>query len=81
MRPSGLRTSVNLGNRGRWSGKVSAQCAIPFCASAILCALAIYIIVLFGWKAVVKCEVDNYRRLSRSRAVITEIAMTTGCGF
>ena len=81
MRPSELRTSVNLGSRCESSGKVSAQCAIPSCACAILCALAIYIIVLFGWNAVVKCEVDNYRRLSESRTVITEIATSAGCGF
>jgi hypothetical protein len=81
MRPSGLRASVNLDSRSKSSGNVSAQRAISFCASAILCALAIYIIFLFGWNAMVKCEVDNYEGLSRSRTVITEIAMTTGCGI
>ena len=58
-----------------------AQHAIVFCASAILFALAAYIIAFYGFNAVVKCELRSSLFLRQTQTVITEIALTSGCGL
>lgn len=81
MTPSESWTSINLDDHSKRSGGILAKRTILLSGSAILCALIFYLIVSLGWNSVVKCEVDNYRLLSRSRTAIAEIASTNGCGF
>ncbi len=81
MRPAGSPIPVDRGSQNRSNGKAWARRAILFCASAILSALAIYIVTFFGFNAAVKCHVDNYRLLHRSPTTITEIVSSNGCGF
>jgi hypothetical protein len=82
MRPAGPGIPVNVGSHHNSSiGKARAQRFMLFFISAILCALAIYVVAFFGFSAAIKCEVDSYRLLHRTPAVITEIAAANGCGF
>jgi hypothetical protein len=65
------------------SGSVGrrAKKAITLCASAALLALVAFIFISYGFDATVKCEVNNYVLLRQTSSVISEIALTNGCGF
>jgi hypothetical protein len=54
--------------------------AAVFCA-AVLLAAALYAVVLHGFDAVVRCELDSYNLLHQDRTAISEIASINGCGF
>jgi hypothetical protein len=56
------------------------QRVIVFCASGVLLALAAYIIAFYGFKAVVKCEIEQHRLSRQAHTVTAEIALTGGCG-
>jgi hypothetical protein len=55
--------------------------ALLFSAGALLVVLAGYIVVFYGFNAVVKCEVGQYSFQQRARTVMAELASTNGCGF
>lgn len=58
-----------------------AEKAIVLCAGAALFALATYVMLSYGFDAVVRCEVNDYRLLRQTRSAISEIAVTNSCGF
>ena len=78
---SRLKARFNPGKHGKLSSRVPARRAILFCGSALVFAVAIYIMATHGFDAVVKCEVENYHLLQRSQSAMTKIAGTNPCGF
>lgn len=52
-----------------------------FCTTAILCILAVYLIVFYGFNAVVRCEVDTYHFQHQARTIMAELASANACGF
>ena len=81
MRSIGSRTSPDIDSPRRAKSKAWGLRAIIYCASAVLLALAIHMMATYGFNAVVKCEVENYHLLGRSRSVTIKIASINACGF
>ena len=72
----GLRRPLSASiNRAR------AQRILILCAGAMLVAIMVYIAVRYGFDAVVRCEANTYSVLGQDRSAITQIALSSACGF
>jgi hypothetical protein len=57
------------------------QRVIVFCAGAILLAVVAYIAASSGFDAVVKCQIRTHSVLSQGRGAMSQIALSSACGF
>lgn len=60
---------------------VRSQRAIVLCAGAILLAVMAYIAASSGFDAVVKCEITIHSILGQDRSAMSQIALSSACGF
>jgi hypothetical protein len=61
-------------------GAMRAKRAMILCSGAIVFTLAAYIIAAYGFDSVVKCELEQFHLSRQAQTVMTEIALTGGCG-
>lgn len=58
-----------------------ARRTLVLCAGAILLAVVAYFAAFYGFDAVVKCEVNTYSVLGQGRSAMSQIALSSACGF
>ena len=58
-----------------------ARRTIFFGAFAIFLAAMAYIAAVYGFRAVARCEIETNRALVQSHDAISQIAMSSACGF
>lgn len=63
------------------AGGAFARRALVFGALAILFAAMAYIAAVYGFHAVVRCEIETNSALAQHRGAMSEIAMSDACGF
>lgn len=71
-----LRRPLSASLRG-----VRARRAFVLWAGAIILAVMAYIAASYGFDGVAKCEVNSYTVLGQSRTVMSQIALSSACGF
>lgn len=60
---------------------VRTRRTLVFCAGAILLAVMAYMAASRGFAAVVKCEVSSHSALGQGRSAMSQIALSSACGF
>lgn len=61
--------------------RVVAGRALLCFALVILFAAVVYIAAVYGFRAVVRCEMENNRALAHDHGAMSQIAMSDACGF
>jgi hypothetical protein len=78
--PSAPEAPPGIGSHGKRSG-AWARHAFLFCASAILAAVAIYIMATCAFNTVVRCELEKGRVLQQPQSAMAKLAATNICSF